>query len=100
MRMRNKPYWLDANTWTCPTHLPAARISATVEKCWYGCGNTRPECRPVVMKVPEPVVRDKSEAVPCAWDSCENAARKNSKYCSRNCSNKNARARYKLRKAA
>ena len=94
MRMRNKPYWLDANTWICPTHLPAAPISATVEKCWYGCGNTRPECRPVVMKVPEPV------STTCAWESCENEPRKNSKYCSRNCSNKNARARYKSRKAA
>lgn len=33
----------------------------------------------------------------CAWPSCDNQRRKNSKYCSRACSNKNARYRHKLR---
>ena len=33
----------------------------------------------------------------CAWATCANERRKNSKYCSRNCSNKNARARHKKR---
>jgi hypothetical protein len=33
----------------------------------------------------------------CAWDGCAKRRRKNSKYCSRNCSNKNARARHKKR---
>ncbi len=36
-------------------------------------------------------------AEPCAWPGCENPRRKNSKYCSRACSNKNARHRHKLR---
>ena len=34
----------------------------------------------------------------CAWASCNKPARPRSKYCSRNCSNKNARARHAKRK--
>lgn len=34
----------------------------------------------------------------CAWDGCGKVARPRSKYCSRNCSNKNARARHAKRK--
>ena len=34
----------------------------------------------------------------CAWADCQQPARPRSKYCSRNCSNKNARARHKARK--
>lgn len=33
----------------------------------------------------------------CAWPGCEKTQRPNSKYCSRACSNKNARARHKAR---
>jgi hypothetical protein len=33
----------------------------------------------------------------CAWRNCEKTARPRSKYCSRNCSNKNARSRYSRR---
>lgn len=33
----------------------------------------------------------------CAWESCSNSPRRRSKYCSRNCSNKNARHRHKQR---
>ncbi len=33
----------------------------------------------------------------CAWPGCEKTRRPNSKYCSRACSNKNARARHKAR---
>ena len=33
----------------------------------------------------------------CAWPDCQEHARPRSKYCSRNCSNKNARARHKSR---
>lgn len=36
----------------------------------------------------------------CGWAPCSNPPRPNSKYCSRDCSNKNARWRYKQRKAA
>jgi hypothetical protein len=34
---------------------------------------------------------------PCVWPPCDKYARPRSKYCSRNCSNKNARARYSKR---
>lgn len=34
----------------------------------------------------------------CGWHPCSNPPRPNSKYCSRDCSNKNARWRYKQRK--
>jgi predicted Holliday junction resolvase-like endonuclease len=34
----------------------------------------------------------------CAWESCLKSARHNSKYCSRTCSNKNARHRHRQRK--
>lgn len=34
----------------------------------------------------------------CAWAECSNLRRPNSKYCSRECSNKNARARHRKRK--
>ena len=34
----------------------------------------------------------------CDWHSCTRVARPRSKYCSRDCSNKNARARYKSRR--
>lgn len=41
---------------------------------------------------------DETEVVPdvaqCQWHACEESARPDSKYCSRKCSNKNARARY------
>ena len=33
----------------------------------------------------------------CAWRDCDKTARPRSKYCSRNCSNKNARSRYSSR---
>jgi len=36
----------------------------------------------------------------CAYEDCANAAREGSKYCSRACSNRNARKRHKVRKAA
>lgn len=40
---------------------------------------------------------NKSEAL-CGWGPCVNDARSNSKYCSRACSNKNARWRHKKRR--
>jgi len=35
----------------------------------------------------------------CGWRDCVNPPRPNSKYCSRDCSNKNARSRYKKRQS-
>ena len=50
---------------------------------------------------PKPKVRSKSKPptkkAKCAWHECGSDAREGSKYCSRNCSNKNARSRAKKR---
>lgn len=55
--------------------------------------------RPV--PVVEPPVKPAAEAAPtCGWAGCDAPPRSNSKYCSRNCSNRNARMRHKRRNAA
>ena len=43
--------------------------------------------------------RPEADVKICAWEECDNPSRSNSKYCSRECSNKNARARHRERKA-
>lgn len=47
---------------------------------------------------PAPLDKKGRPSDPCYWPPCDKYARPNSKYCSRNCSNKNARARYAKRK--
>ncbi len=54
---------------------------------------------------PVPVAPKVAQAVPvaettCAWHACDAPPRAASKYCSRNCSNKNARFRHAQRKSA
>ena len=58
-----------------PNNWREAEAGVTVEDEWLP--SEHPEC--------------------CAWDPCNKRRRANSKYCSRNCSNKNARARHKAR---
>lgn len=57
---------------------------------------------PAAVKAPEaPVVTEAPAAVvdaTCGWVDCAEPPRANSKYCSRNCSNKNARARHAKRR--
>lgn len=55
--------------------------------------------RPVMRVVPSAPAPRVSTPV-CAWEGCENEPRSKSKYCSRNCSNRNARARHATRKAS
>ena len=52
----------------------------------------------VFPSTPPPVDKKGRPQDPCSWPPCDKYARPNSKYCSRNCSNKNARARYAKRK--
>lgn len=58
---------------------------------WGGVGNAS-------------AVADSDEWLPndhperCTWNQCNKRRRPNSKYCSRNCSNKNARHRHKVRR--
>lgn len=71
----------------------------------------RAEARHAPVLKPAPVVIDEADEEEdeegvtneagegtCDWPGCGKARRKNSKYCSRTCSNKNARARHKHRK--
>jgi len=72
-----------------------------------GC-STRPseDLRPEPLPEPERALAEVVAFIglpgtePCAYDACHNAARAGSKYCSRACSNRNARKRHKVRKAA
>ncbi len=117
--MKGNSTWRNRDTWQCNNHLPVVRYPAGVQTCWYwGCRSKRPieaqrpgpvervvEVKPVKKpRVRPPVVRKETVAQPaedfvaCAWNECEQARRKNSKYCSRECSNKNARARYRKKK--
>jgi RES domain-containing protein len=43
-------------------------------------------------------VTEQKDILCCAWEQCSEPSRTNSKYCSRDCSNKNARKRYAVRK--
>ena len=47
---------------------------------------------------PAPKAAASEELSPCEWHECENKARARSKYCSRACSNKNARHRHAQRR--
>ena len=111
--MKGNSTWRNRDTWQCNNHLPVVRYPAGVQTCWYwGCKSSRPPeaMRPgpverVVEVKPAPVsartARPQAAASPgfveCAWDECNGPRRKNSKYCSRECSNKNARARYRTK---
>jgi len=100
----------------CTKHVPSLRLPQSQETCWL-CKARRPEMSllpnedkvkepsPKPRKVISPIKEVIENCIPvdpsiiyCAWKDCKNASRKNSKYCSRNCSNKNARLRYKSRK--
>jgi hypothetical protein len=91
-----KPYWRDQSTWICPKHLPPLRVPAHIEACWFsGCSSVRPPTEANTRK------NSKGSKI-CAWHKCEKGdgggraiARKTSKYCSRDCSNRNARWRHK-----
>jgi hypothetical protein len=63
-------------------------------------GEEDPQTGLVWVFPPQPPPLDKKgrPLCPCYWPPCDKYARANSKYCSRNCSNKNARARYAKRK--
>lgn len=62
-------------------------------------GETDPETGLEITVPVKPAPLDKKgrPLQPCHWPPCARYARANSKYCSRNCSNKNARARYARR---
>jgi hypothetical protein len=125
--MKYTQKWLSKSTWGCPNHIPMARIPASHEKCWFCAKprpplledqvlssapkaevkgshpppKAKPKAKPKTVKKIKPSFTSVSETgkvrSKCAWRECVKTAAVNSKYCSRNCSNKNARARHKVR---
>lgn len=86
----NNGYWKNKNSWVCPNHYPSVKLHHSLTRCYYtNCHTVRPDNRPYDA---------------CYWFKCDKNGgmpaekRKNSKYCSVDCKNKNARYRYKLRK--
>lgn len=89
--------------------LNSLAVSARTAKARPGVKARPARPRPARVEVPaevEPVVEtspESAEAAPargpnmCSWKDCGKPARPNSKYCSRNCSNKNARYRHRQR---
>ena len=107
---RREPYWYDEDTWVCPLHMCSVRLPKATKSCYYaGCKSQQPfydgnVVRPKAEQIKAaPVVSEpKAPAAPavaiCEWHSCSKPVRVGSKYCSRECSNRNARARYRARK--
>lgn len=95
--------WVDHHHWNCPNHLGGLRLPANVATCYYvNCKTSRPgmEVRPEYVE-PEPPpapIRPANAPTPCAYHLCNETARPGSKYCSRRCSNRNARYLYRKRK--
>jgi hypothetical protein len=117
----SETYWKSEREWVCPKHLPSVKLPSNIEKCFFsGCSSLRPQNRPgnsssvqkrVIIKPPSRVKEknidalDKKSVKVCAWFKCDKGSnmiratvRSNSKYCSRDCSNRNARWRHKQRK--
>ena len=95
---RQEARWVTFDTWVCGRHCPGARLPAAAKECWYN----RCSKRPPLADRPAQVIEVRYDAVIkqdlCAWRSCESPSRERSKYCSRTCSNKNARERYRKKK--
>ncbi|MFO0745811.1 MAG: hypothetical protein U1F43_09065 [Myxococcota bacterium] len=108
-----KSLWKNHGQWQCLAHVPPITLPASAARCWMvGCSVRPSEAeRPEeVIAPPEPVVLDNVKVLSvgtpnpngekCAYPSCNNIARDGSKYCSRTCSNRNARKRHKERRDA
>jgi hypothetical protein len=101
--IQHRPRWISYGNWGCANHIPMAKIPSTVTSCWY-CGTDRPaiDLRPAAP--PRAYGQPRDQVLPemsgglCAWEGCKNPTTTQSKYCSRKCSNNNARARAAARK--
>lgn len=105
--MNQRSRWKDHEHWQCQGHVPPINLPASAARCWMvGCSVRPPEeLRPEPL--PEPLSTESALAYigapgteRCAYEPCKNIARPGSKYCSRACSNRNARKRHKERKVA
>lgn len=107
--MNVKSRWKDHGHWQCMHHVPPITLPASSARCWMiGCSvrpneDTRPEELPEPEPQPANVVSINGgggSGERCAYEPCTNHAREGSKYCSRACSNRNARKRHKERRVA
>lgn len=97
-----KSYWRSSDIWLCPNHFPSAKHHRLAARCSYSnCS----EKRPVYVKKESLKIREINND-PCAWVRCGRGVdgshalrRQNSKYCSIQCKNDNARHRYRVRKS-
>lgn len=113
MTQRIRQKWISETTWICTGHIPAPNLPLVQGKCWF-CGAVRPPLDG--RTIPKPPKKERKslrvpvgevkivavETIPgparCAWKGCTKEARPGSKYCSRTCSNKNARSAYRKSK--
>ncbi len=101
--MSGKSAWKDHGHWLCMNHVPPITLPASSQRCWMvGCSvrpaeDLRPEEEP---ELPPVAILAVASAERCAYEPCGKPAREGSKYCSRACSNRNARKRHKDRKVA
>ena len=95
--------WVSSEQWACTRHVPSLYMPAEVEGCLL-CKERRPTESPPSCVQEKVTKRGKDTfgdlVKNCSFEGCLNPARINSKYCSKECSNKNARKRYKERLAA
>ncbi len=124
LRTTNGTFWSkDGKHWFCRshTHLQTKQYRPDCGQCNYAkCPGVRPPVPGIALAVGNIAGIRKLELYPaaikeleekkkafqdpelgtawCAWGPCTNDRRTQSKYCSRACSNKNARARHAARK--
>lgn len=101
-------YW-KGDEWVCTGHAPSVKIPKELYNCWY-CGSVRPKTQLEIIRLKNKVKKEvlcpsAEDSLPaCAWFQCDKGEngplprRKNSKYCSLDCKNRNARYNYKQRK--
>ena len=93
-----KSYWVSDKKqwWVCPNHCPPVKIHSKIQSCYFSCcNNQRPIEKPLIK---EKIAIKEQKHDLCAWKPCKEKKRPNSKYCSHNCKNKNARHRYNMKK--
>lgn len=87
-----------------PAPAPAARATPAADPSLADPEHPHAEFMPYVLDgtfaelFPDAVPPDRKDHALCVWPPCEKTRRKKSKYCSRECSNKNARWRHKMRR--
>ena len=89
---------MDQTRWACTRHVPSLYLPVEAKACWL-CGEEKPSSDDNIPVRSRPLVVDFFNTKNlCSLNGCLSPTQDNSKYCSRNCSNKNARKRYRERK--